>query len=177
MRSIIYPFPVILFITMIISSCEIVNENKEQPVVTGKVINSSACKNDFKTTSEDINTPDTLSCVEYSFDTEKNSLTLKHINSGFNCCPDSLYCKIELHGDTILIREYEKSALCHCNCLYDLDIAINNVDIKKYQVKFIEPYSADMEKLIFEIDPADNPDGSYCVTRKLYPWGIYSTND
>jgi hypothetical protein len=56
-------------------------------------------------------------------------LTLKHVDAGFSCCPDSLYCNIGLKGDTILIQEFEKTAVCKCNCLYDLDIEINGVDI------------------------------------------------
>jgi hypothetical protein len=99
-------------------------------------------------------------------------LTVKHINAGFNCCPDSLYCKVDLEGDTILIQELENSTLCHCNCLYDLVIEIKGIDLKKYHVKFIEPYVADQNKLLFEIDLTEDSTGSYCVTRQQYPWGI-----
>jgi len=121
-----------------------------------------------------IQTKQRFSCSEYLFDKENNKLTLKHINAGFNCCPDSLYCIVELKSDTILIQEFEKSAPCRCNCLYDLDIEIGSVDLKKYQIKFIEPYVADHNELLFEIDLTKNSTGSYCVTRKQYPWGVNS---
>ncbi|MFA5420089.1 MAG: hypothetical protein WC341_16675, partial [Bacteroidales bacterium] len=63
-----------------------------------------------------------------------------------------------------------KSTLCKCNCLYDLDIEINGIDAKIYQVEFIEPYSDEQEKIIFELDLTMEKEGSYCVTRKQYPW-------
>ena len=150
---------------------------KKQLTITGQLVNNSTCKDDLKSTSDIIKTPDSLSCVEYSFDKKKNQLSIKHINAGFNCCPDSLYCKVDLIGDIIQIQEFEKAAQCDCNCLYDLDIEINGVVLKNYQVKFIEPYLADQIKLIFKIDLTNDTSGSYCVTRKQYPWGMYSLNE
>jgi hypothetical protein len=85
-----------------------------------------------------------------------------------------LYCKIELIGDTIQIQEYETASACRCNCLYDLDIEIEGVDLSKYQIKFVEPYAGDQAELIFWIDLTDEISGSYSVTRKNYPWGVYS---
>jgi len=111
--------------------------------------------------------------VDYSFNANTNTLTITHINAGFNCCPDSLYCKISKNIDTIIIQEFEKIPQCNCNCLYDLDIEINGVESKKYQIKFVEPYVGEQGKLEFEIDLKNNEIGSYCVTRKQYPWGIF----
>jgi hypothetical protein len=51
-----------------------------------------------------------------------------------------------------------------------LDIEINGIDAKIYQVEFIEPYSDEQEKIIFELDLTMEKEGSYCVTRKQYPW-------
>lgn len=160
-------------IGIVIISCEKDNNNK-QLIITGQLISNSTCKNDLKSNSQITETSDSLSCVEYSFDNEKNKLTLKHLNAGFNCCPDSIYCKVELNGDTILIQEFEKTAQCHCNCLYDLNIEINGVVLKKYQVKFEEPYVAEQNKLVFEIDLTKDQNGTYYVTRKQYPWGMDS---
>jgi len=177
MKRAIYSFLTVSLIALVIFSCEKNNDNDMKQIVTGQLVGNSTCKKFLKSSSQIVVTPDTLSCVVYSFDKEKNKLTLKHINAGFNCCPDSLYCKIELKGDTILIQEFEKTAQCDCNCLYDLDIDINGVDLKKYQVKFVEPYAIGQNKIEFEIDLLKVTNGTYCVFRKLYPWGIHSLNE
>jgi len=176
MKTIIYSLLIVSLFGLLVISCEKNNDNNSQLTITGQLISNSTCKNDLKSTSQIITISDSLSCVEYSFDKGKNKLTLNHINAGFNCCPDSLYCKVELKGDTIQIQEFERTAQCLCNCLYDLDIEIYGVDLRKYRIKFIEPYVSDQNKLIFDIDLVNNKDGSYCVIRKQYPWGMDSIN-
>lgn len=167
----------LLFIVIFFISCE-KNTSSDKPLtLSGQLIKSSACKSNLKSAYINDAIPDSLSCVEYSFDAEKNKLTIKHINAGFNCCPDSIYCKIDLNNDTIFIKEFEKMFLCDCNCLYDLDINIDGVENKKYQLKFEEPYALDQNKFIFNIDLQKNPNGTYCVTRKQYPWGMNSLNN
>lgn len=146
------------------------------PVISGQIVNSTTCKY-FLKNAEIIQVADSVSCVEYSFDVTRNSLALKHINAAFNCCPDYLYCTIQLHNDTILVREYEAAALCLCNCLYDLDIEITGVQPRKYQVRFAEPYAGEQEKLLFAIDLSEQTSGSFCVTRKQYPWGVTSITE
>jgi hypothetical protein len=174
MKTVIKLILIFLFIGLIISCEE--NNNKQLDFV-GKLISNSTCKNDLKSTTENLNTPDSLSCVDYTYDDVNNKLTIKHINAGFNCCPDSLYCDISLSNDMIIIEEYEKTHQCDCNCLYDLDIEINGVDLKIYQVKLIEPYSGEQAEITFEIDLVKDKEGSYCVTRKQYPWGMISQNE
>jgi hypothetical protein len=81
-----------------------------------------------------------------------------------------------LSNDTIIISEHEAKAQCNCNCLYDLDLVINGVDSKEYQIKFIEPYSGEQKKISFKIDLTKEKNGSFCVTRKSYPWGMQILN-
>lgn len=169
MKPIIHSLVTVSLIVLMIICCEKKDENDKQLTISGQLISNSTCKNDLKSRSHIVETPDSLSCVEYSFDKENNKLTLKHINAGFNCCPDSLYCKVELISDTIQIQEFEKSALCGCNCLYDLDIEVTGIEIKKYEIKFVEPYVGDQIKLIFDIDLTKDLNGTYCVTRNQYP--------
>jgi hypothetical protein len=172
MKKAVFSLLTVFCIAFMFFSCGKNDEiNKELPM-TGQLVGSSACKSNLKSSSLGSETPDTLSCVAYAFDPENNKLTLKHINAALNCCPNSVYCTIELHGDTILIQEFETSALCNCNCLYDLDIEITGVDLKKYLIQFIEPYASEQSKLLFAIDLTQNTQGSFCVTRKLYPWGM-----
>lgn len=181
MKKFFYSFFTALLIGLVIYSCE---DNKDKGdgdannmVITGQLVSNSPCKNKLFLKSDIEVLPDTISRVEYSFDNNTNKLIMKHINAGFNCCPDSLYSKIELKGDTILIQEFQKEAGCRCNCLYDLDIEINGVEKDKYQVKFVEPYGSKQNRIEFEIDLKNAANGSFSVIRKRYPWGIYSIEE
>lgn len=75
-------------------------------------------------------------------------------------------------GKTVETVDFETGGLCDCNCLYDLEIELNGVDSKKYQVKFIEPYARENKEILFEMDLTNTNEGTYCVTRKQYPWGM-----
>jgi len=98
-------------------------------------------------------------------------LTINHINAGFNCCPFDLSCQVSVINDTIMIRETEKEQGCNCLCLFDLDIELKDVDPKKYQVRFIEPYAEGQAPLMFEMDLSAQNEDEICVIRKMYPWG------
>ncbi len=169
MKSTIHSILAASILTILVYSCE--KDNTKQSTLTGKLISNSDCKSS-KSANLKTDTPDSLTCIDYTFDASSNKLSITHINAGFNCCHDSLYCKISISGDTIIIQELEKTSLCNCDCLYDLNIEINGVEAKKYQVKFIEPYSGEQEKIVMGLDLTKDKEGSYCVTRKEYPWGI-----
>jgi hypothetical protein len=166
MKKEFFSFLTGLFIGLIYFSCE-----NEDHIVAGKILSNSACKTSKSEFYTDI-TPDSLSCIDYSYEKYDTRLLIKHINAGFNCCPGKLFCVVKMSGDTIIITEYEKSSMCDCNCLYDLEIEITGVTSKQYQVKFIEPYSSEQKKIIFKMDLAYHPESSFCVIRKQYPWGI-----
>jgi len=163
---------ILISFLLIISSCE----SLKYPV-TGKITDTSECKSSEAFNVKGLvlraSTPDTLSCVEYSYDEDTETLTLLHINAGFNCCPGKISCKISTSNDTILIEEKEEQSICDCDCLYDLTITLENVLTGEYIIKFIEPYSHDMKELIFNVDFTKLSVGEFCVTRKSYPWGIY----
>ncbi len=148
--------------------CKKDDNPSENVEFSGALIKHTECK-DLEFTSVREYTPDTLSCVEYAFD--NNKLMLKHINAGFNCCPDSLYVNTFLNGDTIVIEEYETSALCDCNCLYDLDIELTGLEAKKYHIRFVEPYVINEAKIFFDMDLENDVKDKFCVIRKRYPWG------
>jgi len=174
MKTLIYLVAIIVVFLFIIPGCE--NEHDKQLTLSGTLINNSACKSGSTSAFETVSTPDTLSCIDYSFNDLDNKLTIKHINAGFNCCPESLYCNVSLIGDTIIITEQEAKAECRCNCLYDLDLVINGVDSKRYQIKVIEPYCGEQEKISFKVDLEKDKNGSFCVIRGVYPWGMESSN-
>lgn len=158
----------LVFTVFLFSACEKVNEEKK---INGTVISQSDCKA-FKTGNNASVVADTLSCVSYRFNSTENKLLLTHQNTGFNCCPGEISCKISFDNDTILIAEFEETNACDCNCLFDIDIDISGIEDKVYFLKFIEPYCGEQEKLEFEIDLSNKPDGTYCAYRNSYPWGI-----
>ena len=110
-------------------------------------------------------------CIEYTYD-GANVLAIKHMNAGFNCCPEKVSADFVIAGDTIKITEKEKSAQCDCCCLFDLDYSISNISPGKYFIKVSEPYAGEGVKLEFEIDLRAQTSGCYCVQRDYYPWGM-----
>lgn len=137
----------------------------------GKLIHVSACKLN-KSSNQGNEIPDSLSCAQFNYAASSGTLTIKHINAGFNCCPDKIDCHIIVRNDSILISETESAAACNCNCLYDLDIQLTNLTSGSYTIHFIEPYAGDQPALTFGIDLATETEGEYCVIRKQYPWGL-----
>jgi hypothetical protein len=111
--------------------------------------------------------------MEYTYDGE-STLLLKHINAGFNCCPDEIIANITIEGNLITIEEDEslESGGCDCICLFDLDLEITNLQPGEYTIKVIELYVfPDDEPLEFTVDLSSSPSGIYCVERTIYPWG------
>ena len=156
----------LLFVIFLNIACE--KEAENQPLkFSGELISHTGCKH-----LKSANCKNDQSCVEYVFDKTNNKLSLTHINAGFNCCPDSMWCTISKAENNIIIEEFEASALCDCNCLYDFEIELKGIEQGKYTIRFIEPYCGEQEKLIFEVDFYNSSTGSFCVTRKRYPWGI-----
>jgi len=151
---------------VIIASCRKNEENSNN--FSGKLTAQTNCKNNTKSAELD----DNHSCVEFSFDQQNQLLKIKHINAGFNCCPEKLYSEIWLSNDSIFIQEFEQAALCRCNCLYDLEFEISGVEQKGYHLIFIEPYAKNQKQLAFDIDLNSSATGKFCVTRKDYPWGL-----
>jgi hypothetical protein len=159
----IFVLPLLLF-----NSCE----NQKEPTgsgISGSITNSSDCKN-FKSGGLKFTEADTFSCVHYFYDDVNHKVIMNHVNAGFNCCQKK-YCELSTNNDTIIIHEFENGLACDCLCLFDLDIEIEGVNQKKYQVRFIEPYAKGQTELIFEMDLTSGNEGEYCVERMGYPWG------
>lgn len=174
MKTCINLFVSLSILVLLYSGCEESTTHipDNNPLVfSGQLTDNTECKM-LKSTLTISETSDTLSCIEYSFNENKNKLSITHINAAFNCCPDNLYCNISLDEDTIIIEEFEKEALCKCNCLYDLNIELEGIDSKTYNLKIVEPYLFGEEKLNIELDLAFAPEAKHCVTRKNYPWGM-----
>lgn len=154
------------FIALLLQGC-----NNAEHQIVGQLISHTTCKSS-KTPAIYAETPDTLSCMNYYYDSHGKILLLDHINAGFNCCPGEITCSFSESGDTITITEREQSSLCDCNCLFDLKIELGNIESRAYVIKVIEPYCGKQEKLVFTFDPDVSSAGSVCAKRKLYPWGM-----
>ncbi|MFH1194974.1 MAG: hypothetical protein V1720_04640 [bacterium] len=157
----------ILSIVFISQGCSNEEEEKKNPNISE--VTSSDCKHFQKVVLDSITSSD--DCIEYSYD-GISVLSIKHLNAGFNCCPEKISADFEISGDTIKILESEKSSLCDCNCLYDLEYTIKNIAPKNYFIKVVEPYATQGEKLEFQADLHHSNIGTYCVERDYYPWGF-----
>lgn len=151
-------------------SCKHESENPKDLNLTIKLLGNPQCIG-LKSAVITAEIPRSQSCLEFSFDQTSSKLSLKHLNAGFNCCPESLSCTVTYRNDSIIIQEIEKHMGCKCNCLYNLDIEVDGVESGKYQLRIIEPYAGNQDKLGFELDLRTKKQGSFCVSRKQYPWG------
>ncbi len=145
------------------------NNEKEketpQKTITIKSSSDNVCK---KFNTKSTATSD-KTCVVYSYN--NGTLNMKHINAGFTCEPGDLSATVKLANDTIVIQESEARNDADCMCLFDLNIELSNVLPKAYTIKFVEPYAPKEQPLIFKVDLNKNPEDTYCVNRKKYPWG------
>lgn len=157
----------LLFVLFLFAACEQTSHDTAFVGEAGGLVFHSDCK--LKSGKAVLSNAE--SCVEYEFVECCKTLKINHINAGFNCCPDSMYCEVFVVDDTIRIVEHETMPMCHCNCLYDLNIQVNNLERKAYVLQFVEPYAQEQTPLIFVVNLKESPSGSRCVSRTLYPWG------
>jgi hypothetical protein len=145
----------------------------EKKAITAEVSWFSEC---LSNSPELFSTPDTLSCVKYSFDITTQTLQLKHFNSAFNCCPDEIFTEIIITNDSIIIEEKERTAMCDCLCLFDLTTLVKNIENKNYTVVIREPYIDEEQPFAINTNFYKSPTGEICITRNKYPWGITVEN-
>jgi len=140
---------------------------------TGSLVNHGNCKSFHNESTLDSVSAD-QDCIEYQYDGQR-VLLLKHINSGFNCCPDDIIGKVTINNNVISIEEDEVlSTPCLCLCLFDLTLEIVNLDPGDYTISVTEPYvEPSEEKMEFPISLSSTPSsGIHCVKRLHYPWGV-----
>jgi hypothetical protein len=115
-------------------------------------------------------------CIEFVL-SQNYTLTLKHVNAAFNCCPTDLLAKVTVRGDTITIVERDSLVTpCHCLCLYDLDYRLEYIRPGTYTVLIVEPYITDADMpLRFTVDIAPSKPDTFCVARIGYPWNAGSS--
>ena len=136
----------------------------------GELVSSGDCKTFFRAPSQ-IETPPDMDCIEYHYD-ENYVLSIKHVNSGFNCCP-LILAYLDITEDSITIKEVDSINGCHCLCLFDLEYMITDLTPGRYRIRVLEPLLPESDDpLDFELDLFAPCSGSVCVTRSQYPWGF-----
>ncbi len=132
----------------------------------GLVSHTGTCKdysdalNDFPMSSE---------CARFEFDGE--TLTIAHINAGFNCCPGEILSDVVISDSTILIKEDESEGLCDCLCLFDTYYQFYGIEPGVYTITFTGPcLNEEDELLTVEADLSGPASGNRCVDRSHYPW-------
>ena len=141
---------------------------------SGAVVGHSECLSHSAVPAAASLSPD-QSCVDIQYD-GAGTLTLTHGNAGFNCCPTVLSAEFDFDGSTITITEVEDltGGGCHCLCLYDLEMQINNLPPGQYRIVFVEPYRDDPDPALdFTVDLRHATSTTHCVERHNYPWGIW----
>jgi len=144
------------------------------PAPSGILLDYSGCKEFQKGTPIDSVSPD-QDCVEYQYD-GTSLLLLKHINAGFNCCPDEILADITIEGNIITIEEDEslESGGCFCLCLFNVDYQISNLPPGEYTIRVFGMYLQEGDEILqFTVDLASSPSGIFCVYRDHYPWGLW----
>jgi hypothetical protein len=137
--------------------------------VSGVLIEHHGCK-EFERGG---GTPPDQDCVEYQYD-GVGTLTLQHINAGFNCCP-IIHADISIVGYSITIQETETYEFwpCPCLCLFDLDYGIYNLPPGVYWIRIEGVCAPDDNEIEFSADLTGATTGSHCVYRDDYPWGYW----
>ena len=109
-------------------------------------------------------------CLEYQYN-GTDTLTLRHINAGFNCCPGEITADIEFNGNVITITEREVEQGCDCLCLFDLDYEITNLEPGEYTIRIIEPYvDISDQALTITLSLFSATSDTHCLQRTYYPW-------
>jgi len=138
------------------------------PIPGGNMTGTSGCKGPYKS-------PDTLSnldCLGYDYD-GMGTLTLTHINSAYNCCPEEMFADVVIQGDTILITEsetYGEMGFCYCLCLFDIYITVTGLMPGEYTIIIDGMYLEGRPPIDVTLEFNSETTGVYCLERDIYPW-------
>lgn len=164
----------VLSLALLVLGCSGDNPKTTKPTPpgpSGTLVSYTGCKQ-FPPAALASGTIQDQDCLVYRYDGQ-GVLELDHINAGFNCCPGSITAVITIEDNVITITESEEGAYCDCNCLFDVGYEITELDPGEYTIHVIEPYvGPEHDPLECTIDLTTSTEGSCCVTRTHYPWGL-----
>ncbi|MCX6224158.1 MAG: hypothetical protein NTV01_05330 [Bacteroidia bacterium] len=157
----------LFFSFLLIIGCD--REGSLAPSVN--LVSSSKCKgHGLKANADQAFDQD---CIQYFWLTG-DTLSIRHVNAGFNCCPGGFDVGLSVVGDTLVITEAENSSMCDCNCLYDLNYKLTGISKNTWWIRVKEPYiqQTEQKKILFKAELKKISEGEFCVTRTGYPWGV-----
>ncbi len=156
-------------LALVMSGCQDSGENPDQ--ATGRLLRTDGCKSFSQDGAAGLAVASSEDCLEYRFD--GSVLRLKHVNACFNCCPGEVRADVRVSGRGITITESEQMAGCYCQCLFDLDLEVDNLPPGSYLIQVIEPYVPEGEEpLTFAVQLEAGAAGRFCVERATYPWDV-----
>jgi len=156
-----------LFLIILLGTLGCERETAVVPAIN--LIRSSTCKS-HEVKASDYQSPET-DCVQCSW-VAGDTLHIKHINAGFNCCPEGFNTSLKVSGDTLVITESEHSSLCDCCCLFDLEFDLTGITRKSWWIRVEEPYRKPTDdRVIFNINLSEITQKEVCFVRTGYPWG------
>ena len=174
MKSIIFVFSA-LIIVFILSCSENTNSDSEtndsitfDTIFSGKMLSFSDCKMG-KGKAEKLLINNKEECISYKYFPKTGVLYVKHINAGFNCCPNMEKIKYRRYYDSIIsIDETGAIGLCACNCLFDVEYEFRGISRTRYEIRTSGPLAKYIRaKINLKLKLSD----TVCVERDFYPWG------
>lgn len=138
----------------------------------GQVVGHGDCKTDEELLAGEIEPFQTAVAWEYD---GNGTLSLRHLNGGFNCCFESISGAITFNGRSITVAEQEtfgEGGPCDCLCLIDVEYQITDLSPGKYIIRIEELYFEEGdEALEFEVAlKGSGGSGIFIVDRDHYPW-------
>jgi hypothetical protein len=134
------------------------------------VTDFSGCKQ-FGDPVDSVGPPPDRSCLTWEY-IGRGRIRFSHLNAVFNCCPDVLTATINLEDDTITIVEGEtlRQGGCDCICSFDVHYTATGIRPGVYTIRVVELYMHPQHRpLIFTVDLAASPSGSFCIDRPFNP--------
>lgn len=139
----------------------------------GRITDDLGCKSFVQGQETDAIPPD-QECLEYQYDGQ-SVLTLGHLNSGFNCCPEELLADFAYENGVITITEDEVligGSGCECLCLFNVYYRIWDLPPGDYMIRIIGRYIYYYPPLQCVIHLEPKPAAGSCwVGRTFGPWG------
>lgn len=132
---------VIFIITLLLAaSCsDKSSTGQDGPEPQGSFIGHSSCLRDISP-DKGISDWDQV-CIEYSYD-GLSTLTITNLEAWYNCCLDSIACRIENSHRKVTIYEYEYMwhGGCDCRCPYNLEYLVENVPPGEFTIRLYPDY-------------------------------------
>ena len=108
-----------------------------------------------------------MDCVVIDYSAGQ-TLTVRHYNTVFNCCPEDPFAEVIVDGNTINVNEYA-TGICDCMCLFDIFYEIPNITPGEYTIIVSECWPPNTDHT-YTIDLSTTPYDSICIERNDYPY-------